>query len=203
MPRQLQFDREAVLESAMTVFWRYGFHDTGIEDLVSATGIRRASIYHTFGNKQQFFITVLERYTDICIQNLSAAVVDANSPVDGISSILNMYKETVLGNERGCLLFNTALEMSSFDEDIRQVVWRGLNRIEQLLLLLVDRGKDAGQITRSAKSSTLARAISAAMQSLSIMGCVGASNEILDDICQSAMLLFRNESTQKASNTIQ
>jgi TetR/AcrR family transcriptional repressor of nem operon len=199
MPRHLQFKRDEVLDCAMMVFWRQGFHGTGIADLVSATGIRRASIYNTFGNKQQFFILALERYANICLENLNAAVENTSSIVKGIDNILKAYKDSVRDKKQGCLLYNTALELSAFDEEVREVVRNGLERIDQFLLALVEQGKLTGEINQDTRSSTAVRLITSAMQSLTIMGCVGAADEVLDDICSSAMLQFRNESRSPVS----
>ncbi|MEU4064628.1 TetR family transcriptional regulator [Streptomyces wedmorensis] len=35
---------------------------TGIQDIVSATGLNRSSLYSTFGGKQELYRAALERY---------------------------------------------------------------------------------------------------------------------------------------------
>lgn len=48
MARQKAFDRAAVLEKAMAVFWLQGYEATSMQDLVESMGINRASLYATF-----------------------------------------------------------------------------------------------------------------------------------------------------------
>ena len=55
MARSKQFNTEEVLEKAIRLFWKQGFHATSMEDLVSTLGINRASMYNTFGSKQVLF----------------------------------------------------------------------------------------------------------------------------------------------------
>jgi AcrR family transcriptional regulator len=44
-----------VLETALTVFTRYGFRKTSIEDIAKAAGISRQGIYFHFRNKDEIF----------------------------------------------------------------------------------------------------------------------------------------------------
>ena len=62
MPRTKQFDEKEVLKNAMELFWEKGFHATSIQDLVSHLGINRASLYDTYGGKDELFNTAFETY---------------------------------------------------------------------------------------------------------------------------------------------
>ena len=55
MPRTKQFNEEEILKKAMELFWEKGFHATSIQDLVAHLGINRASLYDTFGGKEELF----------------------------------------------------------------------------------------------------------------------------------------------------
>ncbi|MFJ9849007.1 TetR/AcrR family transcriptional regulator [Streptomyces sp. NPDC101150] len=56
------FNPDVVLDDAVRVFWRQGLPATGIQALVSATGLSRSSLYATFGNKDGLYAAALERY---------------------------------------------------------------------------------------------------------------------------------------------
>lgn len=64
MPRggKRAFDEEAALDVALELFWRQGYEGTSIADLTAAMDIRPPSLYAAFGNKQQLFEKVLDRY---------------------------------------------------------------------------------------------------------------------------------------------
>jgi len=57
MPRVKLFDEKEVLTKAMNLFWKQGYAATSIRDLVNHLGINRASLYGTFGDKEQLFKT--------------------------------------------------------------------------------------------------------------------------------------------------
>jgi AcrR family transcriptional regulator len=58
-----QFDVDHVLDQAMLVFWERGYVGTSLDDLSSATGLGRGSLYATFASKDGIFRQALERYS--------------------------------------------------------------------------------------------------------------------------------------------
>jgi AcrR family transcriptional regulator len=62
MGRARTFDADEALDRAMTVFWRKGYEGTSLSDLTEAMGINRPSLYAAYGNKEELFRKVLERY---------------------------------------------------------------------------------------------------------------------------------------------
>jgi AcrR family transcriptional regulator len=62
MGRTRAFDTDEALDQAMLVFWRLGYERATLVELTKAMGINRPSLYAAFGNKQELFRKVLERY---------------------------------------------------------------------------------------------------------------------------------------------
>jgi TetR/AcrR family transcriptional regulator, transcriptional repressor for nem operon len=62
MPRPKEFDRNAAVERAMSVFWLKGYAATSTDDLLRAMKIGRQSMYDTFGDKWRLYVEALERY---------------------------------------------------------------------------------------------------------------------------------------------
>src|ERR1700736_1433983 len=60
--RPRAFDPDAVLDRAMHVFWAQGYEGASLSDLTRAMRINRPSLYAAFGNKEQLFRKVLDRY---------------------------------------------------------------------------------------------------------------------------------------------
>ena len=50
--RPREFDEEIALTEIMNVFWAKGFEGTTLNDLVSATGMKKGSLYAAFGDKR-------------------------------------------------------------------------------------------------------------------------------------------------------
>jgi AcrR family transcriptional regulator len=55
MVRTTVTTRERILEAAFTLFGRYGFKRTSMEDIASEAGLSRAALYLQFRNKEEIF----------------------------------------------------------------------------------------------------------------------------------------------------
>src|SRR3982075_4245566 len=60
--RPRAFDPDVALERAMHVFWAKGYEGASLSNLTRAMRINRPSLYAAFGNKEQLFRKVLDRY---------------------------------------------------------------------------------------------------------------------------------------------
>ena len=64
MPWERQFDANEVLDKAMQAFWSRGYEATSMQALVETTGVNRASLYATYGDKHALFLAALRMYDD-------------------------------------------------------------------------------------------------------------------------------------------
>ncbi|MGI3167954.1 TetR/AcrR family transcriptional regulator [Pseudooceanicola sp. C21-150M6] len=107
--RPRSFDEGEVLDRAMQVFWRRGYAETSVADLVAATGLERASLYAAFGDKQGLYLAVLTRYT-ARMMGLFDASLTAGDPAARLTEFyraaIAVYSDDSV--PRGCLLSNTA-----------------------------------------------------------------------------------------------
>jgi AcrR family transcriptional regulator len=62
MSRPRTFDYDEALDRAILVFWRLGYERATLDELTSAMGINRPSLYAAFGDKEQLFRKALDRY---------------------------------------------------------------------------------------------------------------------------------------------
>ncbi|MFE5587890.1 TetR/AcrR family transcriptional regulator [Kitasatospora sp. NPDC056531] len=64
MPDVKHFDPDAALRIAQRLFWRQGEASTGIQEVVTATGLSRSSLYATFGGKHDLYLAALRHYVE-------------------------------------------------------------------------------------------------------------------------------------------
>ena len=60
--RPRSVDRDAALARAMDVFWARGFEAASLDDLTSAMGVSRPTLYDAFGDKRDLFLRAIELY---------------------------------------------------------------------------------------------------------------------------------------------
>jgi AcrR family transcriptional regulator len=66
--RPIRFDKDAVLEAAMLLFWERSYEGASMADLTQATGLNPSSIYAAFGDKKALFQLAVKRYMEIHAQ---------------------------------------------------------------------------------------------------------------------------------------
>jgi AcrR family transcriptional regulator len=107
------FDEEAVLDELTALFWRKGYSQTSMADLVDASGVHKSSLYSTFGTKEELFAKILRRYLAGRMDMLSALIERAGPGIDGIHNFLELLRGDVVSgtSQEGCLLVNTSAEL--------------------------------------------------------------------------------------------
>ncbi len=161
MPWEKQFDVEAALTQAMEAFWARGYEATSVHDLVACMGINRGSLYATFGDKRALFILALRRYDAVYRQAWVAALEAAPSAKRAILDAFEAVIASVLkdGARDGCLLVNTALELSPHDPEIAEIVRAGLAEMEGFFRRMIEKGQAAGEIPAGLDAVETARAL--------------------------------------------
>ncbi|MFI5649280.1 TetR/AcrR family transcriptional regulator [Kitasatospora sp. NPDC051705] len=121
--RPRAFDPETVLDRALEVFWRQGYEGTSLSDLTAAMGINRPSMYAAFGNKEQLFRKVLDRYFT-SPGAFAAEALEAPTAQTVIERLLLGAVELTTGSDtpHGCLSVNSVHACGPDSEPIRREV---------------------------------------------------------------------------------
>jgi AcrR family transcriptional regulator len=108
------FDEDAVLDELTALFWRKGYSQTSMADLVDASGVHKSSLYSTFGTKEELFAKILQRYLADRMDMFSKLVEQVGPGIDGIHAFLELLRGDLVSGtgQRGCLLVNSSTELS-------------------------------------------------------------------------------------------
>lgn len=107
------FDEEAVLTELTALFWRQGYTQTTMSDIVATSGVHKPSLYRTFGSKEELFATVLRRYLGERIGLFADLIEQAGPGTDGVHRFLELFEADAV-TERGrdgCLLVMASNEL--------------------------------------------------------------------------------------------
>ncbi|WP_128546424.1 TetR/AcrR family transcriptional regulator [Larkinella soli] len=124
MPVQ-KVTREEILQKAMRVFKRQGYHRTTMDDLARACGLLKGSFYHYFSSKEVLMKEVLRYVNDFNEKHVFAVAYEESlSPEERLGQLLDRLFRGVMTSEGGCLMGNTVLETSlvttEFKEPLQQ-----------------------------------------------------------------------------------
>jgi len=189
MPRTKTFDQEKVLESAMQLFWKKGFHATSMQDLVSHLGINRASLYGTYGDKGQLFSKAFINYKEQSRAGIGCYFENQPSIKVGFK---RLFTDAVLDSVRdkdrkGCFVVNTTTELIPGDENIQKLLEENKKDVEDMFYSILKKGEHNGEISKDKDLRGLASYLFTFFAGLKIAGKVQPSRVNLSKTVEVAL----------------
>ena len=177
MPRMPEFDRTAVIDKAMLVFWQRGYSQTTVTDLVHATGLNPGSLYAAFGNKKGVFLEVLEAYNRAFLERIRRMSEDGRPALAALREMLaTIVEDTVSGrNRQGCLAVNALLEMAQHDPDVASRLCAHNERVRQAFARLIADAQADGDIAPERSADALSAFLVNNLWGMRVM-CRGAAD---------------------------
>ncbi|MFC4522314.1 TetR/AcrR family transcriptional regulator [Cupriavidus pinatubonensis] len=131
MARPRKFDQQTALTAAQDAFWARGYEATSTRDLTTAMGMTQPSLYNAFGDKRSLFLQVLDFYLDHNLRERTSRLSKLPSPAAAISGFFaeSIARSLADPEHRGCLLVNTALEVTAQEPELRQKVSEEFERM--------------------------------------------------------------------------
>jgi TetR/AcrR family transcriptional repressor of nem operon len=134
--RPKQYVRAEAVQAALNVFLQTGFHATSVGDLVSATGLNRASLYAEFGDKRHLFLEAIQLYRQRMEADLTRL---AEAAPDALSALERIIASTLdPDQQRGCLLMNAGAEFARSDAEIQAAVDASASTVISILGRLLE-----------------------------------------------------------------
>ncbi len=147
--------QQDILNSARSLFKDKGFHNTKMEDIATAAGVGKGTLYEYFKNKQDIFDEACIEYVDLIIDS-----------VKYVSNMDNTFKEKLL------ILFNGKLKMESeianmsidnilsnkniiSEKTVKTIIGK-ISEMYSLISNIIDQGKEEGVVIKNIQSEILA-----------------------------------------------
>ena len=73
-PRDPESTRERILDAALNIFSRKGYHDTRLDEIVEESHTSKGSIYFHFPNKERLFLALVDQFADLLERRVKEAI---------------------------------------------------------------------------------------------------------------------------------
>src|SRR2546426_12742822 len=104
MARPKEFDPRTALSAAVQVFWRNGYEKTSLDELMAAMQVGRQSLYDTFGDKRELYLSALEAYRDSTQAAMQRLFGSGHPLRDCFAALVfGIVNESRADHRRGCL----------------------------------------------------------------------------------------------------
>ncbi|MFF5297001.1 TetR/AcrR family transcriptional regulator [Paractinoplanes globisporus] len=171
--------RERLLAAADELFYAEGVHTVGIDRIIERAGVAKASLYSSFGSKEELVRAYLEGRHEIRRKRLLAGLERFDNPRDRLLGVFDVLGElTATPGFRGCAFYNASAESVAAGGAVEQVsnanrAWtRGLftqlaedagvadaPALADQLMILYDGASVGARMDKNAGAASLARLV--------------------------------------------
>src|SRR6266705_1096852 len=167
MARPKEFDPRTALSAAVQVFWRNGYEKTSLDELMAAMQVGRQSLYDTFGDKRELYLSALEAYRDSTQAAMQRLFGSGHPLRDCFAALLfGIVNESRADHRRGCLLLSANLERNLDDRQIAHLVKTNQAEVEAIFENALRKAQRGGELAPGKDAGALARFFVATIQGM-------------------------------------
>ena len=188
--RPRAYEPDIALGKALDLFRRGGFAATSLDDLSTATGMNRPSLYGAFGDKRELYIKSYQRYRDnarAAVEDIFRVQLPLRKRLERIYQVaLDIYLSGDTG-PRGCFTVMTAASEAVADPEIRAMVVDALVGLDKAFAVCFRRARESGELPASADPAVLGQLASATIHTIAIRSRAGVPRKELEAIVDGAI----------------
>jgi len=137
---------ERLLDAAAALFADKGYVGTSTREIAAALGIRKASLYHHIGNKEELLYDICKSSLEQIRCDVESALNGLQSPRERISALITTHVESMLRDQKRHSVAVAEMHLLS-QERLAQV--RSLrDRYESLVRSVLQQAQNAGMLRR-------------------------------------------------------
>jgi AcrR family transcriptional regulator len=175
------FDEVATRQAIQRVFWKQGYAATSLDDLSTATGLHKPSLYGAFGNKQAMFTDSFKAFLRARGEAMTAALAEPKLH-DALSAHFAGITELYTSDEvaRGCFLASTAVPMAATDSAVADRIRRSMALQETALFTRMQQGEAEGELTPGLDPQAATDLVIGTQLRLSVLARSGEPKAVLE-----------------------
>ena len=199
MARPLSFDKNKALVNAMLVFWYQGYEATSMKDLERATGLVPSSIYNAFGNKEAFFLQILDYYSTFVMGKRIQNYLKQDAPIKAIFDFfITCFTDLPRGKQgMACLLLNTTSELALHNEAIREVLTKAEQSLRDNFVSCITQAKQQKEISNQYDNTVIADQLIITLNGLLVSSKAIKDNEKMLKLCHQSLSFILGEDALK------
>jgi AcrR family transcriptional regulator len=155
--------RTQLIETALRLFYRNGFHATGIDKLLAEAGIAKMTLYKHFGSKDALILECLAE-RDRLFRAWFESEIDRRGKTgrDRLLAVFDILEAWFKSRDfHGCLFINAAAEHAPTEDPVHQAAGAHKREVRRILERVAkeagasDPGRLAGQIHMLMEGATV------------------------------------------------
>lgn len=179
--RPPKFNKDEALEKALEVFWSKGLTATSLDDLATAMGMNRPSIYNAFGDKLTIYRSAMAKFAEQLGQKLDNTLIKTTDLKLALEGFYDGALDVYFGNTepRGCFVTCTAPVEALAHPEIKDDLAAITKHVDNVLEQRLRQAQQDGELALDKDPKVIAQLLHATLQSMSIRARGGASKNTL------------------------
>jgi len=133
--------RERILASAYALFSRRGIRAVGVDDVIAAAAVAKATLYRHFGSKDELVLAFMRRREQLWTKEWVEAEARnrGDTAEEQLLAIFDLFDEWFRRDDfEGCSFVNILLELNGEDGEVRSASAAHLASIREILRTLAE-----------------------------------------------------------------
>ena len=130
--------KQAILDAAQKLLAQHGYAGLSMRDLANECGLAKATIYHYFRDKEEIFLSVLERDMEYVHDRVVAAAQQAPDPILKLRAAL--YAHFGLMRERRSLILTVLREIGGLHVQLHEIMCKQRERHLGPIVAILEEG---------------------------------------------------------------
>ena len=134
--------RDRLLKAAVDLYSAKGFAGASVEEIARRAGVTKGGFYHHFDSKALLIMAIHNGFVDLQISEIKAVIAEELPPEETLNGAIVVVVRNILLHKASVSLF--IREYPAMPKDVDRSVRDRRLEYEQLLVRIIDRGRDAG-----------------------------------------------------------
>jgi TetR/AcrR family transcriptional regulator, transcriptional repressor for nem operon len=169
MGRGIEFDYDKAIDRATRVFWKTGYSNTSLRDLLRAMKIGEGSFYNTVKSKKNLYLECLKHYRATVINERHTALFSQKSAKLGVRALFKTVLDQMDDPKRpGLCLMAGSLSRDVLDEkDLREYIVGESAASGDRFIGLLKSAQESGELSKELDPTAVAQIILTYIQGMS------------------------------------
>jgi TetR/AcrR family transcriptional regulator, transcriptional repressor for nem operon len=189
MGRRKGYDRETVLDSAMRLFWKRGYHATSTRDLTDTMGVNAYSLYAEFGSKEGLYAAAIAHYNETVVTGHFGGLEASDASLDTVRSVVRFFGRSAQyeHSDLGCLMCNAGTELAPTPAASRVTTTGYTRRLTASFVNALSNAQATGELANDAPVAELAHFLAVVLMGMFVMMRGQADDAVLRDTGERAL----------------
>ena len=168
MARSIEFDYDRAIDRATRLFWKKGYSNTSLRDLLKVMGIGEGSFYNTVKSKKHLYLECLKHYNDTVSRRRLAALLSKPSIKQGIREFFKTVLDELDDPKTPpvCLLSGSLSSDVLAERDLQRSVVRDMKAFCGQFVERLESARQSGELPRDFNAEVAAQVLVTYLQGL-------------------------------------